>query len=168
MEELARMAHEALNDDRPREAERLLDEAQRSRPDDASMQYNRAVAIEMQGRSEEAIEIVRAIYRNHPEYVFARTRLAEECIENGDLEGAKDLLEPIRHKPRLHQSEYAAWCSANISLLLAAGEPTRAREILKAWEQVDPDDRRITAWKRRLRGRKMSDQLLDLLERGDA
>ena len=152
IEELATRAHEALNDDRPVEAERLLDEGLRLRPGDASMLYNRAVAIALQGREEESLEIVRAIHREHPDYLFARTRLAEECIDNGDLEGAKKLLAPLGKKPRLHTSEYAAWCSVNISLLLAVGEPAQARELLKAWELVDRDDQRIKIWKSRLRG----------------
>jgi Flp pilus assembly protein TadD len=152
IEELVRSANEALNDGQAADAERRLDECLRLRPGDASMQYNRAVAIGLQGREEEALEMVRAIHREHPEYVFARTRLAEECLENGDIDGAKALLAPLSKKPRLHQSEYAAWCSANISLLLAEGQPAAAREMLKAWEQLDPDDRRIKILKSRTKG----------------
>jgi tetratricopeptide (TPR) repeat protein len=152
IEELARLANETLHDGHAAEAERLLDEGLRLRPGDVSMQYNRAVAIGLQGREEESLDIIRVIHREHPEYVFARTRLAEECVEKGDLDGAKALLAPLSKKPRLHQSEYAAWCSANISLLLAEGQPAAAREMLKAWEQLDPDDRRIKILKSRIKG----------------
>jgi tetratricopeptide (TPR) repeat protein len=150
--ELMIAAHEAIHDGRGAEAERLLREGLRSRPDDASMQYNRAVAIGLQGREAEALEIVRRIHRQHPDYVFARTRLADQCIDDGDLEQAQTLLAPIAQKQRLHTSEYAAWCSANINLALAMGDRKMARSLLGAWEQIDPDDHRIEIWKGRIRG----------------
>jgi tetratricopeptide (TPR) repeat protein len=155
-------AHDAINDGRGAEAEQLLDEGLRLRPDDVSMQFNRAVAIGLQNRQDEALAIVRRIHRDRPDYVFARTHLADECIANGDLEGAKTLLAPIAEKQRLHVSEHAAWCSSNINLALAEGNRGAARNLLKAWEQIDPDDRRIKYWKGRLRGvRGLFNRLLD-------
>ena len=155
-------AHDAINDGRGAEAEQLLDEGLRLRPDDVSMQFNRAVAIGLQNRQDEALAIVRRIHRDRPDYVFARTHLADECIANGDLKGAKTLLAPIAEKQRLHVSEHAAWCSSNINLALAEGNRGAARNLLKAWEQIDPDDRRIKYWKGRLRGvRGLFNRLLD-------
>jgi Flp pilus assembly protein TadD len=157
-------AHEAIREGRGADAERLLDEGLRSRPDEVSVQYNRAVAIGLQGREDEALEIVRRIHRDQPDYVFARTHLADKCIVDGDLEKAKTLLAPIAQKRRLHASEYAAWCSANINLALAMGEPKMARSLLSAWEQIDPDDHRIKIWKDRIRGgRGLLDRLSRLL-----
>jgi tetratricopeptide (TPR) repeat protein len=144
-------ALEAINDDRGAEAERLLDECLRLRPDDVSMQYNRAVAIGLQGREDQALEIVRRIHRDQPDYVFARTNLAERCIADGDLEEAKTLLAPIAKNQRLHVSEYAAWCAANINLALAMGDSKGARILLNAWKQIDPDDHRIKILQGRIR-----------------
>ncbi len=150
--ELMVSAHDAIGDGRGAEAERLLDEGLRLRPDDVSMQYNRAVAIGLQGREDEALEIIRRIHCDQPDYLFARTHLADHCIADGNLEEAKTLLAPIAQIQRLHVSEYAAWCSASINMALAMGDRKTARSLLNAWEQIDPDDHRIKVWKGRIRG----------------
>lgn len=144
--------HEAIYDGRGAEAEQLFDEGLRSRPDDVSLQFNRAVAIELQGRRDEALAIVRQIHRDRPDYVFARTHLADECIVNGRTAEARALLAPVALRRRLHVSEYAAWCSANINLALAEGNRDAARHLIEAWEQIAPDDRRIKVWKGRMKG----------------
>ncbi len=145
-------AHEAIHDGRGAEAEQLLDEGLRLCPENVSMQFNRAVAIGLQDRHDEALAIVRGIHRQLPDYVFARTRLADVCIASGDLDEARTLLAPIAEKQRLHASEYAAWSSANINLALAEGKRDEALNLLKAWEQIDPDDRRIKLWRGRIKG----------------
>jgi hypothetical protein len=145
-------AGEAIHDGRGAEAEQLLDDGLRLRPDDVSMQFNRAVAIGLQGRRDEALAIVRRIHGDRPDYVFARTHLADECIANCNVAEAKSLLAPVAKQQRLHVSEYAAWCSANINLALAEGSRDAARSLLKAWEQIDPDDQRLKIWKGRING----------------
>jgi thioredoxin-like negative regulator of GroEL len=157
-------ANQAIHDGRAVEAERLLDDALRLRPDDVSAKYNRAMAIGLQGRDDEALQIVRRIHREHPDYVFARTRLADHCIDEGDLEEAKTLLAPIAQKTRLHTTEYAAWCSAQINLALAMDDRKMARNLLSAWEKVDRHDHRIKFWKGRMRsGRGLLERLNRLL-----
>jgi len=149
---LMNSARAALNDGRSADAERLLDKALNLRPDDLTAQYNRAMALALQGYEDRAIEIVRQIHRAHPDYLFARTHLAAECVANGELEQAQTLLAPITQKKRLHISEYAAWCSANIQLAIAKKDLKTARGLLHAWEQLDPDDKRLEILKRRIEG----------------
>lgn len=165
--ELMLAAQEAIYDDCGAEAEQLLDECLRLRPDDVSVQFNRAVAIGLQGRRDEALAIVRRIHHDRPDYVFARAHLAEECIDNGNLAEAKTLLAPVAEKQRLHISEYAAWCSANVNLALAEGNRDVARRLLKAWEEIAPDDHRIKIWKGRIRGeRGFLNRLIGQVRRG--
>lgn len=145
-------AYEAIREGRGVEAERLLDEVLRLQPDHVPAKFNRALARTLQGREEEALAIVREIHRDHPDYLFARTQLATDCISRGDLEQAKTLLAPIALKKRLHRSEFVAWCGANVQLALANGNREAARGLLNAWEQLDPDDPRIPRLKRRIDG----------------
>ncbi len=145
-------AHEAIRQGQGGDAERMLDQVLRLRPDDLSAQFNRAVALALQGREDESLEIIRRMHREQPDYVFARTHLADQCIAAGDLEEAKLLLAPIAKKTRLHASEYAAWCSANINLALAMKDRKAASSLLRAWELVDPDDHRIEIWQDRIQG----------------
>lgn len=148
--ELMIAAHEAIRQGQGGDAERMLDQVLRLRPDDLSAQFNRAVALALQGREDESLEIIRRMHRDQPDYVFARTHLADQCIANGDLEQAKLLLAPIAKKTRLHASEYAAWCSVNINLALAMKDRKAANSLLRAWELVDPDDQRIEIWQDRI------------------
>ncbi len=145
-------ASDALLDGRGAEAQRLFEEVQRLRPDDLSIQFNRAVAIQTQGRKGEALEIIRRLHRDHPDYVFARAHLADVAIAAGDLEQAKTLLLPLAEKRRLHRSEHAAWCSTQVNLALALGNRDAAQRVLSAWEQVDPDNRQLKIWKSRFHG----------------
>ena len=150
--ELMLSAHNALGEGRGVDAEQMLDEVLLQRPDDITAQYNRAVALGLQDRNDEALKIIRQIHRANPEYTFARIHLATESISNGDLEQAAALLAPIAQKKRLHKSEYTAWCSANIQMALARKDEKMARSLLNAWEQMDPDDHRIDIWKNRIDG----------------
>ena len=102
------------------------------------MQFNRAVAIELQGREAEALDIMHQIHRDHPDYLFARTHLADRCIVDGNLDEAKALLAPIAQKKRLHTSEYAAWCSANIDLVLATGDRKAAHSLIAHGSKLPP------------------------------
>lgn len=149
--ELFSKGYEAINDGRDAEAERLFDECLRICPDQPTVKFNRAMAIRAQGREAESTEIVRAIHRDHPDYLFARTHLADVCLHHNDFEQAKTLLAPIAKLKRLHITEYAAWCMANVSLALAMGEPDRASSLLDAWAGMDPGDHRIEILRARIR-----------------
>lgn len=144
-------AHQAILDGRGAVAERLLDKCLQLQPDDVPVQFNRAVAIRMQGRDDEALEIVQRIHRDRPDYVFARMHLAERCIEKKDFQEAQLLLAPLARKARLHISEYTGWCAMNVQLALAMGEPERAKSLLGTWEKMEPDDERIEVLKDRIR-----------------
>jgi len=144
-------AHQAILDGRGAVAERLLDKCLQLQPDDVPVQFNRAMAIALQGRDAEALEIVQRIYHEQPDYLFARMHLAERCIEKGDFQEAQLLLAPIAKKTRLHMSEYSGWCALNVQLALAMGEPERASKLLSAWEKMEPDDERIEILKDRIR-----------------
>ena len=67
--DLMLLAHEAVHDWRAVDAERLFDKVLRLRPDNISaVQPGRGMG--MQGRADEALEIVRRIHRDQPNYVF--------------------------------------------------------------------------------------------------
>jgi thioredoxin-like negative regulator of GroEL len=108
------------------------------------------MAVAMQGRNEEAMSLVREIHARHPDYLFARARLAEEAVERGDFDTAQNLLDPLLSRRRFHHSEYGTFCHAQISLLSAKGSSEGARSWLQMWRQFDPDNPRIELWQRRV------------------
>jgi ATP/maltotriose-dependent transcriptional regulator MalT len=82
--------------------------------------------------------------------VFARTSLAQLCVSRGELDEAKALLDPLFSRRRFHISEFAAFCTAQIELLLAQDNLDAARSWLDMWATADPDNPALDQWRRRL------------------
>ena len=120
-------------------AERLLKGALELEPDAPEIMNNLALAYEKQGRSEEAISLVREAHRRHPDYLFARVGLARKYIAEGELDQAEALLQPLISQKRFHISEYNGMCNAQIKLFVAQKNPEAARSWLDVWAAVDPD-----------------------------
>ena len=151
IEPLATKAWELIRAGDGASAEPLFDKIIKQCPDHPTLVYNRAVAIQIQGREEEALSLVRDLHARHPDYLFARARLAEKAVEDRDFQAARKLLEPLMTRSRFHHSEYAAFCHVQISLLFAEGETEGAHRWLELWEDVDPDDPGIEQWRARLK-----------------
>jgi tetratricopeptide (TPR) repeat protein len=132
------------------EAERLLEQALEIEPDVPALLNNLAAAYEMQGRFPEAKVILRQLHQRYPDYVFARTGMAQLCISRGQIDEAEALLKPLLTRRRLHFSEFAAFCVAQIQLFLAQDNLDAARSWLDMWTSADPDHHAIAEWRRRL------------------
>ncbi len=132
------------------EAEHLLKQALEIEPDVPALLNNLAAAYEMQGRLPEAEVIVRQLHQRYPDYVFARTSMAQLCIRRGEIDEAQALLKPLLTRRRFHFSEFAAFCVAQIQLFLAQDNLDAARSWLDMWASADPDHHAIADWRRRL------------------
>ena len=161
VDKLATDAWRAINDEDGARAEILLDKAIKLHPNNPTLEYNRTVAILLQGRKEEALTLARDLHARHPDYLFARTALAEDAIDNRDFEGAKALLSPMMAKRHFHLSEYTALCHAHIKLLSAQGENEGAKSWLALWEDVAPEDERLDYWYARLNKDKLFPRFFD-------
>ncbi len=107
------------------------------------------MAIALQGREDEALAIVREVHARHPDYLFARARLAEDAVARRDFAAAKNLLDPLLSRRRFHHSEFGAFCHAQILLLSAEGKREATQSWLDIWRQIQPDDPRLALWERR-------------------
>jgi len=123
--------------DGPR-AEQMLERALAAEPDAPDLLQNLSIAYSLQGRDAEAEALVQRIHERHPDYFFARTALAQRCLERGEFEEARGLLEPLMHRKRLHFSEFDALCGVNVQLYLAEGSRDAARSWLDLWKSVSP------------------------------
>jgi Tfp pilus assembly protein PilF len=137
---LLQRAAEMLYDDQPEQAESLLREAMESEPDQPSTLNNLASALEMQGRKDEAHELMQEIHRRWPDYFFGRIAMAGEAIMQQEYEQADAYLDPLRHRTRLHRTEYTALCRTYATLHLAQMKFESAQRWLDLWRQVDPDN----------------------------
>jgi predicted Zn-dependent protease len=124
-----------------KEAEALLLQALELEPGNPTLENNLIAAIGMQpGRQKEAEARTEALHARLPDYLFARTALARMRIREGRLEEAKDLLNPLRERRRLHLGEFRALTLADIDLLVASGERETARSLLASWEGMEDDN----------------------------
>ncbi len=143
-------AIENLREEDGATAEKLLQQALKIEPDAPDLLYNLANAGELQGRHQEARELIEQIHQRHPDYTFAAISVAKMHIKSRDLETAKNLLQTILQKSRLHLVEFSVLCEAQIELYLADSKPESARQWLNLWRQTNPTHPNLDYWQKRL------------------
>ena len=143
-------ARSALYESDGLRAERALSLALAEDPKDPSLLNNLAVAFRLQGRDEDADALLRRIHEDHPDYLFARTGLAQQHIERGELEEARQLLEPLLYRRRMHYSEFDSFCGVHIELYLAEDNVDAACTWFEMWERVDPENPKLEVFRRRV------------------
>ncbi len=122
-------------------------------PDHPIALGNLAVLRARQGRDTECRELYRRVVAAHPEYLFARCNLAVLLVEDGDLAEAKELLDGLFERPRLHLQEVFALYGALAMLSRAQGEDASADALIARLEQLvetDDDRRRLALAKARV------------------
>jgi len=85
-------------------------------------------------------------------HVRCMSPVAKMDVRRGEPEKAKDLVDPLLSRRRLHRSEFGALCAAEIEVHLAERDPAAARLWLNLWQRVDPDYPEVTRWQQRLGG----------------
>lgn len=138
--------------DKAVDAEHLIEKGLELEPDSPPLLYNLTVAYELQGRWEEADELSHQIFERFPDYLFGRVHQAKQHLRQGELDAAAALLQPLRSRKRFHFDEFAGFCDAYLELLMAQKKPEAVKAWLNVWEEVDPDNPEISAWKLRLAG----------------
>lgn len=133
-----------------RRAEQLLLQALEIEPDAPDLLNNLAATYEALGRGAAAAATIQRALERHPDYLFARTGMAQLHIQRDELAAAESLLDPLLTQERFHVSEFAAMCSARIDLYLAQRNHAAARSWLDMWVTVDPEHPQIGQWRRRL------------------
>ncbi len=121
-------------------AERLFKKCIELHGDDPTLLNNLAQAYLVQGRDEEALELQRDVYARWPDYFFGAICMAREAIDRGDTKRAKELLDPLRHREKLHVTEYSALCAAYAMLHLRDENCDAAQIWIDMLRDVDPDD----------------------------
>lgn len=143
-------AQSALRKSDGERAERMFIKALDLCPRDTSLLYNLAIAYNLQGRKKEADALIKQIHEQHPDYMFARIIIAQQYMEQDELDQARQLLEPLMERDRMHYSEFDAFCAAFIQLHLAEGNRDAARTWFEMWEQINPDNPQLEMVRRRL------------------
>jgi tetratricopeptide (TPR) repeat protein len=122
-----------------REAERLFQKCMDLEGKSSDLLNNLAFSYALQGRTDESLRLARHIHERWPDYFFGRIAMANMATDVGDCELAENYLAPLRRRQRLHITEFAAFATANIRLLLVRGNVVAARSWLEMWKQADPE-----------------------------
>ncbi len=131
---------DALHGGDGEEAERFLRQALKKYPDNPSLLNNLAGAFYMQDKVEEAEGLIERIANDFPDYFFGQLTATRKAINAGDLERAKEFIQKMSSKKKLHVTEFGALCSVQISFLIKDGKPEGAISWYEMWEQGYPED----------------------------
>lgn len=148
--EQAETAYRLLGEGRPAEAETILREALRAGGDVPVLLQNLGAACEMQGRREEAYQLLRELHERFPDYLFASAALASHAAGEGLIERARELVGPFLTQDLYHISEFTALCQTMCTIESAALNEQGLEEWISLWSQADPHDQRIERWEAQL------------------
>ncbi len=132
--------------------ERIFRQCLEIDPDDPSSLHNLAGAILQQGsqRKQEAVQLLVEIHERFPDYLFARTSLAQIAIYENDLERAGELMSPLHERQQMHFSEAMAFLTVSIEVAIARDNLDAAEKLLDSMKRFDPDDRLIAQLRRKI------------------
>lgn len=147
---LAEKAHHRLLDGDYEYAERLLQEALRLAPNDPRILNNLGQAYKAQGRDNEHRRLMQQIREQNPDYSFGIINEARECLARNEVDKAIELLAPLWQKKKMHISEMAILCTAQIEVHLKRGDYDAARSCFNLLEQVYPDHPNVEILRARL------------------
>ena len=133
------------------EAESILMQALKLEPSAPDLKMNLANAYMLQGREEEAYDLLHKIHKESPDYAFATISLARHYIDNKELEKAEEMITPLLKKKQFNYQEFCKLCETQIELAVKKKTPEAALSWLNMWKQLaDEDDPNLDYWCNRL------------------
>jgi len=130
--------------------ERLIKQAIEMKPDHPTLLNNLAAAYGRQGKIEEVRKLIAEIRQKFPDYFFGITNEAMELARDGKPDEAEEQVKPLLSRKRLHITEYAALCGAQIEIALARKNREAAQSWIQMWESADPDNPNLEIMRSRL------------------
>jgi tetratricopeptide (TPR) repeat protein len=153
VERWLRLSMEHMNKQEMAPAEALLKQALAIEPEAPDLLNNLAANYAATGRVAEAETIWRSTLDRHPDYLFARAALAQRLALRGNVAEARELLNPLLTRRRMHFSEFAGVAIAQIETSLADGKIEEAKSWLEIWEGAMPDDPRLATLRQNIQRR---------------
>ncbi|HEY2253947.1 MAG TPA: hypothetical protein VGH74_22885 [Planctomycetaceae bacterium] len=146
----AAMAFEALQRQDAQTAQNLLKKCLAAEGDRPELLNNLAFSYRLQNRNAEYAALIRQVHERWPDYFFGQVGMADIATRAGDYERAAELLANLRHRRRLHSTEFTALCSMTIQLFVRQGNFDAARSWLAMWKEGRPHDPAIEGTERML------------------
>lgn len=130
---------QALNAGAEEEAERLLRRAVQLEPRATEAYSNLGVLYNRRSRPEKAIQMYRQAIAIDPAYVFPRCNLALNLLDQEDVEGARQSLEPVLEVKRMHPLEAVMLGYVQARILVEEDDYPAARSALGLSLEIDPE-----------------------------
>ena len=150
VQQLAEEAYYALQDNDPKRAQRLLEQAVALELDSPTLLNNLAKALDMQGEDQKAKAMLLDIHQRFPDYFFGIISMARLAMQAGDYEKSHAMLTGLMQRRRLHYTEFDALCQAQIDLSLAEKNKEAAHTWFEMWERPDPENPKLEMYRLRL------------------
>jgi tetratricopeptide (TPR) repeat protein len=164
-ERLVAEAMEEIKYGDPAKGERLIKQAIEMKPDHPTLLNNLAAAYGRQGKDTECRNLIAEIRQQFPDYFFGITNEAMTLARDGKPDEAEALVKPLLGRKRLHITEYAALCGAQIEIALARKNREMAQSWIQMWESADPDNPNLEIMRSRLERPRLHDLLRRRLPR---
>lgn len=131
---------EALRDRNGEEGERYFRQALDIYGDSPTLLNNYAVSLEMQGKTNESDALASRIAEEFPDYFFGQVIAARKAIHADDMEKAKEMMDRMASREKLHATEFSALCDVHIQYFIKSKELDGAKSWYQMWKQGYPDD----------------------------
>ena len=109
-------------------------------PDHPRTLGNLATIRERQGRRQDCLETLRRAIAIRPDYLLARCNLAALLVLDGEIEDAKDAVDGLIARPRMHIHDHFALQGVMAMLAQAQGETGSADKLIANLEQMTETD----------------------------
>jgi thioredoxin-like negative regulator of GroEL len=139
VEEIGRQGLDALKAGDGRRGEDLFRRCIALEGEVPDLLNNLALAVEKQGRTAEAHDLIRQTHARWPDYFFGRIALARLAIHAGNLDEADALLAPLRQRHKLHTTEFYALVGCQVEFHLARHEDEAAGSWVDMLRAMEPD-----------------------------
>ncbi len=114
---------------------------------DVPVFYNYLTAVyEMTGQRKKTAAIIEKAYQKHPDYIFAKTNYAIQCLRNKTPEKISDIFDHklnlkllYPHRQVFHIAEFASFKTVMVLYHLAIGQREVAKKYFKILQELEPN-----------------------------
>jgi tetratricopeptide (TPR) repeat protein len=151
VQDMIGLAHEAVLDGDYEESEELARKGLELLPNHPPLMNFVAASLYGMKRRQEADEVTRQMFEIHPDYLFARTGMAEIYLREKKIEEAQEMLEPYVTQKKFHISEFAALTNVRFGIAMARGEDEAAESLINMMRAIDSEHPLVYAMERHLK-----------------
>lgn len=118
---------------------KVYQQVMRAAPDFYPVRYNYAITLVHRQRYAEAEPILRELYEQHPDYLFAPATLVQLCVAQGRNDEAKALIENLTLPAETHPSAMVSWMIAQHLYADNQGDYAASERCLDMVRELAPD-----------------------------